>query len=260
MNQWNKTTQLSLNIERPKPKINRKKLKNFEVVKKTILNVDDTFLLQLRPNKRVKFQSGDLLAFYPEEDGIERLYSIGRVGDTILLSIKKHDFGICSSQLNTLTLKSMTKTKIKRNLDFHFPTYAKQVVMIANGTGIAPFLGMISENDSQIKTHLFWGGRTEDSLKIYSEIIDRAFKEKALSSFHIAYSQELEEKIYVQDLIVEKAIFLAEILNNGGVIMICGSIAMQNRVLEVLNKITTEKLKQPLSVFENNEQIKIDCY
>lgn len=43
-------------------------------------------------------------------------------------------------------------------------------------------------------------------------------------------------------------------------IMICGSIAIQNKVLEVLNKITTEKLQQPSSMLENNEQIKIDCY
>lgn len=260
LNQWNETTQSSLNIERPKSKINRKKLKAFEVIKKTMLNGDDTFLLQLKTRSNINFQSGDLLAFYPENDDVERRYSIGRIEDTILLSIKQHEFGLCSKQLNALTPKDMIKAKIKRNLDFHFPKYAKEVVMIANGTGVAPFMGMISENYTQIKTHLFWGGRTQDSLKIYSDMIDTAFKKKTLSSFYIAYSQEQEEKIYVQDLIEEQANMLAEILKHDGVIMICGAIAMQNRVLEVLNTITTEKLQQPLSVFENNEQIKIDCY
>ncbi|BAO74682.1 PepSY domain-containing protein [Winogradskyella sp. PG-2] len=258
--QWNGSTRRNIKVKAIPTKANKKQQIDFEVIKKSALNIDDTFLLQLRPKFIKKFQSGDLLGFYPEDDGIERLYSIGRVSDIMVLSIKKHEFGICSNQLHNLKPNMMTKAKIKRNLDFHFPTYAKEVVMIANGTGIAPFLGMINQNNTDIKTHLFWGGRTQDSLKIYSEFIDTAFKDKTLSSFHIAYSQEQEERVYVQNLIEEKADFFAQVLKNEGVIMICGAIAMQNRVLEVLNSITLEKLKQPLSVFENNEQLKMDCY
>ncbi|WP_422107903.1 PepSY domain-containing protein [Winogradskyella sp.] len=258
--QWNASTGQDLKVVWRQPRVNKKALKALEVVYNSGCNSDDTFLLQLKPIKKQKFQSGDLLAFYPEEDHMERQYSIGRVEDTILLSIKKHEFGICSKQLSTLTQQTMTKAKIKRNLDFHFPSYAKEVVMIANGTGIAPFLGMINANTSEVKTHLFWGGRTQESFELYSEFIDKAFKRNYLKSFHIAYSQEQEEKIYVQDIIQEKQDLISKVLNNEGVIMICGSIAMQNRVLEVLNTITMSKLKQPLSTFENNEQIKMDCY
>ncbi|GGI57239.1 hypothetical protein GCM10011444_15480 [Winogradskyella haliclonae] len=260
LGQWNDSTSLNLKIQLNKPTINRKKLSNFEVISHTEINVDDTFILQLRPQFIQKFQSGDLLAFYPEDDNVERLYSIGRVEDNILLSIKRHEFGVCSRQLSQLTQKTMIKAKIRRNLDFHFPTYAKEVVMIANGTGIAPFLGMINDKSNDVKAHLFWGGRTHDSLEIYSKFIDKAFNKKTLSSFHVAYSQEEGKKVYVQDVIQENADMIARILNTDGVVMICGSIAMQNRVLEVLNDITTEKLKQPLSTFENNEQIKMDCY
>jgi len=258
--QWNTSTNQDLKIVLSQPQISKKKLKDLEVVYNSECNIDDTFLLQLKPVKKLKFKSGDLLAFYPEEDPIERQYSIGRVEDTILLSIKKHELGICSNYLNNLTQNDMTKAKLKRNLDFHFPSYAKEVVMIANGTGIAPFLGMINEHATDIKTHLFWGGRTQESFQLYSEFIDKAFKSNCLESFHIAYSQEQKEKVYVQDVIREKEELIAEVLSNEGVIMICGSIAMQNRVLEVLNAITESKLKQPLSVFENNEQIKMDCY
>lgn len=258
--QWSKRNDIDLKIEQPQSKVNYKKLKNFTVIKKTVSNIDDTFLLQLRPNKRVKFQSGDLLAFYPKEDQIERLYSVAKVGNDILLSIKKHEFGVCSKLLNNLEVNATIKAKVKQNLDFHFPNYAKAVVMIANGTGIAPFLGMLTENKKQVQTHLFWGGRTKDSLKMYSEIIDSGIKAKRLSSFYTTFSQEQEEKMYVQNLIEQKQDFFATILKNEGIIMICGSIAMQNRVLEVLNTITTNKLNQPLSVFENKEQIKMDCY
>lgn len=258
--QWNENTKHKLKVTHQSVLINLKKLKDFKVVEKTEVNKDNTFLIQLQPKNKSKFQSGDFIAFYPKDDNIERLYSIGKVGNNILLSIKKHEFGICSNQLNNLNIKGITKAKIKRNLDFHFPTYAKEVVMIANGTGIAPFLGMISENNKAIKTHLFWGGRTQTSLKLYSKFIDTAFTKKQLSTFHIAYSQEQEKKIYVQDIIMDKADMLANIIKNEGIIMICGSVAMQTRVVEALNKITEEKLQQPLSNYENNEQIKMDCY
>ena len=42
--------------------------------------------------------------------------------------------------------------------------------------------------------------------------------------------------------------------------MICGSVAMQNQVLNVLETITRSKLSMPLSEFENREQLKMDCY
>jgi sulfite reductase (NADPH) flavoprotein alpha-component len=42
--------------------------------------------------------------------------------------------------------------------------------------------------------------------------------------------------------------------------MICGSIAMQNKVLETLNEISITKLNKPLSYFQNKGQILMDCY
>ncbi|NRB58693.1 MAG: PepSY domain-containing protein [Winogradskyella sp.] len=256
---WNRASQQQIKIKSTKPVVNTQKLKDFEVINNTTLNVDDTFLLQLKPYKKQKFQSGDLLALYPEEDHVERLYSIGKIGERIVLSIKKHEFGLCSTQLSKLQKNHTIKAKLKRNLDFHFPTYAKEVIMIANGTGIAPFLGMISGNIG-IKKHLFWGGRTKASSELYSEYIKKALAEDHLTSFHAAYSQEEKHKVYVQDLILKNKSIFVNALKNEGVIMICGAIAMQNRVLEILGEFTIKELKAPLSVLENNEQIKVDCY
>lgn len=131
--------------------------------------------------------------------------------------------------------------------------------MIANGTGIAPFLGMMSDNKKRKNLHLFWGGRTKASFNLYKDDIDKAITKKHLSSIAIAYSQETNQQ-YVQDLIKERSRFFANHLQNGGVIMICGSIAMQNEVLETLQNITKSVLNKPLSYFENLEQIKMDCY
>jgi sulfite reductase (NADPH) flavoprotein alpha-component len=258
--EWGNLTGIPMQIAKPKVDINLKKLTSFSVVKRSELNTDDTFLIQLQPAKKLKFQSGDLLAFYPEKDQVERQYSIGKIGNDIVLSVKKHEFGVCSSYLSQLSSEDSVKAKIKRNHEFHFPTYADEIVMIANGTGIGPFLGMIDENTKHKKLHLFWGTRTKASAEVYKDILDEGIASKKLTNLHIAYSQETSQKEYVQDIVAQKSEFIAEILKNDGVIMICGAIAMQNQVLEILDKIATEKLQQPLSDFEHMEQLKMDCY
>lgn len=258
--QWNEATNQDLKVVLTKPLVNRKKLKNFKVISNSGLNVDDTFLIELKPEKKLKFQSGDIVSFYPEEDNIERQYSVAKVDDSILLSVKKHEFGKCSALLSKLTVGDIIKGKVSRNLDFHFPSYAKEVVMIANGTGIAPFLGMLNETNKDIKTHLFWGGRTKASLQLYTSHIENATQKGYLDNFNVAYSQKQEAKVYVQDSIKMNETLISNALKNDGVIMICGAIAMQSRVLEELNVITEKTLNQPLSVFENNGQILMDCY
>ncbi len=56
------------------------------------------------------------------------------------------------------------------------------------------------------------------------------------------------------------ASFIAEVLELGGTILICGSLAMQQGVLDTLGFITNNELQKPLSDFENSEQLLMDCY
>ena len=244
--------------------LKREKLKKketiFTVIEKTTLNVDDTFLIQLSPNKKMTFASGDLLAIYPENEPVKRLYSIGKIGSNIVLSIKKHDLGKCSNYLNQLNTNAMVNATIEHNSNFHFPKHSKEVIMIANGTGIAPFLGMIQENKKQVKTHLFWGGRTQASFGLYSDLVDNVFTNKTLTSIHVAYSQAYEQKVYVQDLLLEQQQLISKALQNGSTVMLCGSVAMQSAVLDVLEQITETQLNLPLSTFKNQDLIKMDCY
>ncbi len=255
---WSKSVNIPLKIDPPKP-ITSKQTQLFTVINKTVINKDNTFLLELQPDKKTVFQSGDLLSIKPENDTSARLYSIGRLNNNILLSIKKHEFGLCSNYLNKLKTKDTIQAAITSNTTFHFPKKTKNVIMIANGTGLAPFLGMIS-NKHKAKVHLFWGGRTKSSFNMYSDLVYQALGNNLLSSLNIAYSREGKQKTYVQDLINKKADTMADMLKSGAVIMICGSVIMQNDVLAVLEAITTSKLNTPLSVFMQKKQIKTDCY
>jgi sulfite reductase (NADPH) flavoprotein alpha-component len=151
----------------------------------------------------------------------------------------------------------MILADIKENKKFHFPVNTKEVVMISNGTGIAPFLGMINnQNSKPVKSYLFWGGRTKDSYQMYSELIDKAFYNKTLSGLFISFSNEDNQKKYVQNSILEKTDLISRVLKNDGIIMICGSVTMQNGVMETLKGISISKLNTPL----NMNQIMTDCY
>ena len=136
----------------------------------------------------------------------------------------------------------------------------KNIVLIATGTGIGPYLGMIRENNKKSNLHLYWGGRTKASFKLYKNQIETQQKKGNIQSLHLAYSQEQNTKIYVQHLLNSDGDKIAKKLKNKGVIMICGSVAMQNNVLEVLNHITTTKLQLPISFYIDNQVIKTDCY
>ncbi|WP_299439745.1 PepSY domain-containing protein [uncultured Aquimarina sp.] len=256
---WNDLVGLSLKIDTSE-EVRESGYEVFKVANKTPLNTDDTFLLRLHHSKQsLDFRSGDLLSIRPNNDTVARLYSIGKLDGAIVLSIKKHDNGVCSSYLNQLQEGDTIKAMIKPNEEFYFPSFTNDGILIANGTGIAPFLGMITSETSNAKIHLFWGGRTKKSLEIYEDYVKRGRLTKQISSFHVAYSRE-NDKEYVQDLVSKENDLIANTLQKGGVIMICGSVNMQEEVLDVLERITENKLKIPLSTFLNNKQIRMDCY
>ena len=104
---------------------------------------------------RSKFTSGDLLAIYPANDNRERLYSIGNHQRNIQLVVKLHPHGLGSGFLYNLEAGEIIKARIINNHAFHFPKKASKVALISNGTGIAPFLGMIEQNKKKTEIHLY---------------------------------------------------------------------------------------------------------
>ncbi|PCH76234.1 MAG: FAD-binding oxidoreductase [Flavobacteriaceae bacterium] len=257
VNNWNESTGLNLVVKNPIQILNHKKTTLFKLVKRSDINLDNSFLLELEPVKKTLFFSGDLLSITPNSDHVERLYSIGKVNNKMLLSIKKHEFGVCSKYFSELKINDMVLAMVKSNKKFHFPKSAKDVIMIANGTGIGPFLGMINdENTNKTKIHLFWGGRTQASFQMYSKQIDIAIRARKLIGIYLSFSREGNKKKYVQKDLEENKDLIAEVIKNNGVIMICGSMAMQKGVLETLDSISRIKLGTPL----NLKQIKTDCY
>lgn len=238
-----------------------KGLQKLMVLDKTALSeTEHTFILTLRTNARIKFASGDLLAIYPANDSRERLYSIGNHSGNIQLVVKLHPQGLGSGFLNNLEAGKTIKARIINNKAFHFPAKAPKVALISNGTGIAPFLGMIEQNNKKTETHLYSGFRMEtETVSGYKKFSDEMIQKQKLTSFHLALSREAEH-IYVMDLIKSDATFFVNLLQQGGVIMICGSLAMQKDVETIIDELCLVNGIKDISHYKNNGQLLTDCY
>ncbi|MEL7148514.1 MAG: PepSY domain-containing protein, partial [Bacteroidota bacterium] len=170
---WQLTTDTQLEVDYT-DLVKKKKTQSFEVLfrKESLNSNDETFLLGLSKGAD-QFQSGDLLAIYPPGETRERYYSVAKVknslssNDVVLLSIKRHAHGKCSKFLSTLNTSDTIDGYMVSNSKFHLPSDAKKVVMISNGTGIAPFLGMLNGLDFGCEVSLYWGGQIPSSFALY---------------------------------------------------------------------------------------------
>lgn len=258
---WSRTTGIGIELPEKGPELRMPPLKKYKVIYRSEAEKDpeNTFVIKLKPLRWQRFESGDLLAINPNGQPRERYYSIGRKGRQIQLSVKRHTNGFGSGYLNTLEHGDIVKGRIVVKDDFHFPEKAPGVIMVANGTGVGPFLGMISGNTKGIPVELYLGLRTANSYELYREQLEEGLNRENLRKIHLALSKEGSRK-YVQDLLQEKEEEVAFLLRRGGVIMICGSVRMTQGVTESLEQICRKHNNSPVSRYIQKGQIKTDSY
>ncbi len=257
---WSQMAEVPLTISHGQFQLKPERNQKLTVIERSQLSEDGgAFLIKLNPVSRARFTSGDLLAIYPANDYRERLYSIGKIDKTLQLSVKLHKDGLGSGYLYEMKPGESIEARIDKNPHFHFPEDASNVIMIANGTGIAPFLGMIHENRQKTPCTLYCGFRGERSFSVYKNMLEASLATKKLSKLHVSYSREGERK-YVKDILGRDEEIVASSLANGGVIMICGSLAMQQNVIELLEDICQRWNKKGVSFYQAKGRILMDCY
>ncbi|KAG0650096.1 NADPH-cytochrome P450 reductase [Hyphodiscus hymeniophilus] len=129
---------------------------------------------------------------------------------------------------------------------------ASPLIMIAAGTGVAPFRAFLQEC-ARLKTlgkavgsmQLFFGCRREEEDFLYQEELMRLQEELGKGTLQIvtAFSREKAgEKIYVQDRVMENREMVYEMLmEKDATLYICGSAAMGREVAAVVGKIVRER-------------------
>ncbi|HZW52982.1 MAG TPA: cytochrome P450 [Candidatus Elarobacter sp.] len=104
----------------------------------------------------------------------------------------------------------------------------RPIVMIGPGTGLAPFRGFLQERDALRRAGtalgralLFFGCRRPDQDYLYREELER-YAADGIVELHVAFSRLGAEKTYVQHRIAERAGDVWSVLENDGVVYVCG--------------------------------------
>lgn len=109
---------------------------------------------------------------------------------------------------------------------FHPPEDpSRDLVMVGPGTGIAPFRGFLHERAATGATGrnwLFFGDRCAESDFLYREELLELRGRGVLHELDTAFSRDQEEKVYVQDRMLERARDLWTWLEGGAVFCVCG--------------------------------------
>lgn len=126
----------------------------------------------------------------------------------------------------------------------HFQLPAKRswpIIMIAAGTGVAPFRGFLREFRARdVKpdaTMLFFGCQRADTDFIYKEELEEAGELLTNYSLITAFSREQDKKVYVQDRLAEHGDTVRLLLEQGAFVYVCGATKMGRDVEKTLDKI-----------------------
>jgi CDP-4-dehydro-6-deoxyglucose reductase len=183
----------------------------------------DVFLVKLRfpPSFKNIFQPGQYLDLIV--GSIKRSYSITSAPelDGVELIIKSYPNGVMSNYLeNEAKENDLVRVEIPKGTFFLRENKGlKNLILIANGTGIASFKSMLSSNQCQSiiksfhKVILLWGIQTprDQYWAPDFEFLD----------FYPVYSRVSDKKVYVQDYLAQLGLNMSE-----SVIYACGSNAM----------------------------------
>jgi len=138
---------------------------------------------------------------------------------------------------------------------FHLPKDAKNVpvIMIAAGTGLAPFRGFIQERAAQLAAGralapalLFYGCHAPDSDLLYAESLKR-WEQLGAVSLRLAFSRKPEDSEgckYVQDRLYYNKAEIIELFDAGAKLFVCGSREVGDGVQDTLVKIAKEKYSE----------------
>ncbi|KAJ5068588.1 flavodoxin family protein [Anaeramoeba ignava] len=158
--------------------------------------------------------------------------------------------GICSEYLlQTIPNKSQVMIFLKKTT-FKYDSSAP-TIMIAAGTGLAAFKGMLDyratlDPKSLKPLYLFFGCRTRDVDFILKDEIEKFASSNVITKTFFAFSREQKEKVYVQHKIKENASLVKEVIANKGKIMVCGNLPMGKDIrltlIDIFGKKTFDQL------------------
>lgn len=135
--------------------------------------------------------------------------------------------GVCSTYLAERVRRGEKPAIfISPNKAFRVPANTNApLIMVGPGTGIAPFRAFLQERQStsaEGKNWLFFGDQHQEHDYIYEDELNGWQQSGLLTHLDLAFSRDQEEKIYVQNRMLEKGAELYAWLQDGAYFYVCG--------------------------------------
>jgi len=180
--------------------------------------------------------------------------------------------GVASGFLNQrLKPGQQVRVFLEPNRRFRLPENPETpIIMIAAGTGIAPFRAFLQELESRASnpdSWLIFGNPHLRTDFLYQREFLHWRNTGLLNRIDTAWSRDQAEKRYVQDVVREQAVLIDQWLQRGAHLYLCGSLQMGQAVLDALQAalavqrgIDTVQAAALLSDLRREKRIKKDLY
>ncbi|GAB5379990.1 MAG: assimilatory sulfite reductase (NADPH) flavoprotein subunit [Aliiglaciecola sp.] len=214
-----------------------------------------------------------------------RLYSIASsqadVEDEVHLTVALVEYdvdgnvrtgGASGFLANRLEDGQEVKVFVEHNNNFRLPeSDDTPVIMVGPGTGIAPFRAFMqqrAEDEAQGKNWLFFGNPNFTQDFLYQTEWQRFVKDGVVDKVSLAFSRDQEQKIYVQDRLLEQGKEVYQWLEQGAHFYVCGDAThMAKDVHDALKTIvqqhggkSAEEAESYLTDMRRNKRYQKDVY
>ncbi|MDB1122849.1 assimilatory sulfite reductase (NADPH) flavoprotein subunit [Vibrio algarum] len=197
----------------------------------------NTQVIDVLLEKKAKLTADELISLFRKIT--PRLYSIAssqsEVEDEVHLTVglveyqkagEKRLGGASGFLAQRLEEDGEIKVFVEHNNNFKLPVDDNApLIMIGPGTGIAPFRSFVQERDNRDaagKNWLFFGDRTFTQDFLYQVEWQKYLKAGLLTKLDVAFSRDQQEKIYVQDRLLEHSEQVWQWIEQGAYIYVCG--------------------------------------
>jgi len=139
-----------------------------------------------------------------------------------------------------MALGDSVSLRLRRNSGFHLPDEPAPMILVGNGTGLAGLRSLLKARiaSGEQRNWLLFGERNEAHDFHCRDELQGWLASGDLARLDLAFSRDQEEKVYVQDLLRERAEELRRWLDEGAAIYICGSLqGMAGGVDAALNEL-----------------------
>ncbi|KAA9028397.1 assimilatory sulfite reductase (NADPH) flavoprotein subunit [Niallia endozanthoxylica] len=161
---------------------------------------------------------------------------------------------------------------IQKNDNFKLPNNPDTpIIMVGPGTGVAPFRSFMQEREeigAEGKSWMFFGDQHFVTDFLYQTEWQKWLKDGVLTKMDVAFSRDMDEKVYVQHRMLEHSKELFEWLEEGANVYICGDEKnmakdVHNTLIEIIEKeggMSREKAEAYLASMQQQKRYQRDVY